>query len=157
MGVLAAVSFAALSAGAQIDAQSEQRKANRELRGKQRAQAIQERRQQLRQARVQRAAVVNEAAISGGEGSVLAGATNSIGQQLAQNTAFIESTQRANERAFKFNERASKFGLTANIFSQFASFGASGIGPQQPQPQTQPDKFGFQSGQDPFNPNNFSR
>ena len=117
----------------QQKAQSAQKKAAKEQRAGQRGRALSERRKQVRQARIARGQAVNTAAISGGEGSILAGATSSATQQSAVNQALISGTEARNEGSFRaqldasrFSNRAAQFGSVASLASTFATLPAGG-------------------------------
>lgn len=128
MGVTAVVGvLAAGSLYEQDRARSDQKKANKEKRAVARAQALRERQQQIRQARIARAQAVNQAYTSGGQGSILSGAKSSIGSQLGGNLAFNQGTLQRSENAAMYSQRAanhmfasSAFGTAASLFAPFA-------------------------------------
>ena len=112
----------------QQKAQSAQKKAAKEQRAGQRGRALAERRKQVRQARIARGQAVNRAAISGGEGSIVAGATSSVTQQSSVNQALISGTEARNEGSFRaqldasrFSNRAAQFGSVASLAATFAT------------------------------------
>jgi NAD(P)H-hydrate repair Nnr-like enzyme with NAD(P)H-hydrate dehydratase domain len=142
----------AASIGTAVDANNQQKKANKERRKIQRAQVINERRQQIRQERVARAKAENQALISGGEGSVLSGAVGSITQQTGQSLSLLSSTNLAAESAYDADRKASNRAQASQLFSQGASIAGSFIGSGK---GGKTDEYGFKKGQDPFDVSNY--
>jgi NAD(P)H-hydrate repair Nnr-like enzyme with NAD(P)H-hydrate dehydratase domain len=152
MAITSAV-LAVASVGASVDANRKQQKANKERRKIQRAQVINERRQQIRQERMARAKVENQAIIGGGEGSVLSGAVGSITQQTGQSLSLLSSTNNSAESAFKAERKASSRVQASQLFAQGSQI-AGAIGGLE-KTGGKGDQYGFTKGQDPFDVSNF--
>lgn len=111
----------AVSMDKQKKAEKEQKKAKEQEREASRAQALQERKQQIRQSRIARAKALNQAAISGGEGTILSGAQSSASSQAGANIGSIAEVQSYNEAAFSHQMKASKYAGQSAMFGQAAS------------------------------------
>ena len=120
MGVVSAIA-AVISVAQSAKQRKEASKARREQRAVNRAQALRQRQQQIREARVKRAQAVNQAFISGGEGSTLSGATSSVGSQLGGNLGFNQSTLRRSERAAGFQDKADLAGFRSQAFASLST------------------------------------
>lgn len=126
--VAIASAFTALSVIEGKKQQKAAEEAQDEQKAAARAQATNEKKKQLRAARIKRAQAVNQAAISGGEGSILSGATNSATQQSAVNIGNINEQQGFQERAFDAQRDASRYAARSSLFGSVGGLATSMIG-----------------------------
>jgi S-methylmethionine-dependent homocysteine/selenocysteine methylase len=76
-------------------------------------------RQSIRQARIAQAAMVNQAALTGGiGGSGVAGGVGSVGSQLAGNLSYMSSIAEENTNIFNFATTAAKASSNAAVYGQ---------------------------------------
>ena len=76
-------------------------------------------RQNIRQARIAQAAMVNQAALTGGMGGTgLAGGVSSVGSQMAGNLSYMSSIAEENTNIFNFATTAAKASSNAAVYGQ---------------------------------------
>lgn len=137
----AALIVAGVATASSID---QQKRAARASKRAQRAQQVQadlqtarERRNQIRQARIQRAQLEAQALAQGTTGaSSVVGAAGSVQSQLGSNIGFLNQQQQLSQFASAQNQRAAAAQTRASIFSSVASLattaGTSGVFKQSP-------------------------
>lgn len=97
--------------------------------------AARSRREQVRTARIRRADILSQSALTGGAGSASeAGAIGSLQGQLGQNLGESFLTQGLSQRQSQANIQAAEAGTKASIFGTGASFASSFIKPKAPKP-----------------------
>jgi hypothetical protein len=149
MGVAAAVAVVgALSVNEQRKAAKSQKKARKIASRKADLSAARERREVVRQARVRRADVLSQSALTGAGGSSSeSGAIGSLQGQLGSNIGSSLLTQDLSGQQSKFLGQAARHSTNAAMFGTLASMGSSFIGPSTPNQtnpvQGGPDKFGI--------------
>lgn len=108
-----------------------QKKANQKQAGMAQGQAARERREIVRQARIRRSQIINQAALSGTqETSSNVSAQGSLAGQQSSNLADSFSTQALSAQASSYMNRAARFQSQANMANTISGFATNYIQPK---------------------------